>query len=203
MDAIHAFLVHYGLIVVYLGVIIEGESVLIAAGFLAHQGVMNPLAVFLAAFAGSVTGDQLLFYLGRHFADRRMVQRQVSRPLFAKVLERIQANPVVFILSFRFIYGVRTISPIALGVARVSPSLYAVLNIVSAAIWAALFTAVGYLFGQTIERFSGKLHVGHKLIIAGALCLGVLIVFGLARGWFARRQSRSGNRPGSEETPSA
>lgn len=203
MHAIHAFLVSYGLIVVYLGVIIEGESVLIAAGFLAHQGVMNPFAVFLAAFAGSVTGDQILFYVGRHFAGSRLVQRQVARPLFAKVLERIHQNEVLFILSFRFIYGVRTISPIALGIARVSPALYAGLNLVSAAVWAALFTVLGYVFGQTIERFSGRLHVEHKLIIAGALCLAALVAFGLARGWYARRQARSPVQPGSETPPSA
>jgi membrane protein DedA with SNARE-associated domain len=202
MDAIHAFLVHYGLIVVYIGVIIEGESVLIAAGFLAHQGVMNPYAVFLAAFAGSVTGDQLLFYVGRHFAGSRLVRRQVSRPLFAKVLERIERNQVLFILSFRFVYGIRTISPIALGVAGVRPSLYAALNMASAAVWAALFTTAGYLFGQTIERVTGKLHHDHKLIIAGALCLGVLIVFGLTRAMLIRRQTHATGRREPREGPS-
>ena len=96
-----------------------------------------------------------------------------------------------------------TISPIALGIARVSPALYAGLNLVSAAVWAALFTVLGYVFGQTIERFSGRLHVEHKLIIAGALCLAALVAFGLARGWYARRQARSPVQPGSETPPSA
>ena len=41
MSAIHDFLVQFGLIVVYLGFILEGDSVVIAAGFLAHQHVMN------------------------------------------------------------------------------------------------------------------------------------------------------------------
>jgi membrane protein DedA with SNARE-associated domain len=203
MNAIHAFLVSYGLIVVYLGVIIEGESVLIAAGFLAHQGVMNPFAVFLAAFAGSVTGDQVMFYAGRYFAGSRMVQQQMARPLSAKVLDHIHRNEILFILSFRFIYGIRTISPIALGVAGVRPGLYAALNLVSAAVWAAVFTVAGYLFGQTIERFAGKLHHGHKLIIAGVLCLAVLVVFGLARGWLVRRQTRPALLPKSDTAPSA
>jgi len=203
MNAIHAFLVSYGLIVVYLGVIIEGESVLIAAGFLAHQGVMNPFAVFLAAFAGSLTGDQLLFYAGRFFADSQLVRRQTERPLFASVLARVQRNPVLFTLSVRFIYGARTIGPLALGIAGVRPLLYTSLNIVAAAVWAALFTLLGYLCGQTIERFSGRLHAEHKLVVAGLLCLGALVVFGIARGWYARRQTRAAVRPGSDRASSA
>lgn len=191
MSAIHAFLVQYGLIVVYLGVIIEGESVVIAAGFLAHQHVMNPYYVFLAAFAGSVTGDQVLFFIGRHFAGSRFAKRQMARPLFAKVLDQIQRNQVLFVLSFRFIYGIRTISPIAIGIARVNPALYAALNLTSAAIWAAVMTTVGYLFGQTVERFSGRLHQDHKLIIAGLLLVGLLVAIGLARSWYAHRQARA------------
>lgn len=191
MSAIHAFLVEYGLIVVYLGVIIEGESVVIAAGFLAHQHVMNPYFVFLAAFAGSVTGDQALFFIGRYFAGSRLAKRQMARPLFANILERINRNQVVFILSFRFIYGVRTISPIAIGIARVNPLLYAALNVVSAAVWAAIMTTIGYMFGQTLQRFSGRLHQDHKLIIAGLLLVGILVAIALARRWHARRQART------------
>jgi len=190
MSAIHAFLVQYGLIVVYLGVIIEGESVVIAAGFLAHQGVMNPYYVFLAAFAGSLTGDQILFFVGRHFAGSRFAQRQTARPLFAKILAQIHRNRILFILGFRFVYGIRVISPIAIGIARVDPLLYAVLNATSAFIWAAIMTTIGYLFGQTLERFSGELHHEHKLIVAGLLLVGVLAVIAAARSWYARRQAR-------------
>lgn len=196
MSAIHDFLVQYGLIVVYLGVILEGESVVIAAGFLAHQHVMNPYYVFLAAFAGSVTGDQAWFFVGRYLAGSRFAQRQIERPVFAKVLRQIQRNQVLFILGFRFIYGIRTIGPIALGIARVPPLLYLALNIASAAVWAAIMTSIGYLFGETVERFSGRLHNDHKLIIAGLLLVGVLAAIAIARSLYAQRQAR-------KATPSA
>ncbi|MFI5408465.1 DedA family protein [Kaistia sp. UC242_56] len=190
MSAIHAFLVQYGLIVVYLGVIVEGESVVIAAGFLAHQHVMNPYAVFLAAFAGSVTGDQAWFLVGRYLGGSRYAQKQMARPAFAKVLDQIHRNKVPFILGFRFIYGIRTISPIAIGVARVSPLLFTGLNLISAAVWAAVMTTIGYLFSQTLERFAGRLHQDHKLIVAGLLLVGVLAAVALARAWYAHGQAR-------------
>ncbi|MCX5513595.1 DedA family protein [Kaistia algarum] len=190
MHAIDQFLATYGLVVVYFGVIIEGDSVLIAAGFLAHQGVMNPITVFLAAFAGSVTSDQILYYIGRYSADSRLVKRQTVRPAFAKVLDIIHRRRVLFILSFRFIYGVRTISPIAIGIAGVSPWLYTPLNVVAAAVWAALVTSIGYFFGQIIEQYAGRLHhIEHKLLVALAIGLVSLVVLHLGRGWWMRRQA--------------
>ena len=191
MHAIDQFLASYGLIVVYLGVIIEGDSVLLAAGFLAHQHVLDPYGVFLAAFAGSVTADQALYYIGRYSADSRLVKRQTARPTFAKILDIIHRRRVLFILSFRFIYGVRTISPIAIGIAGVSAWLYTPLNILAAGIWAALVTAIGYFFGQIIEQYSGRLHnVEHKLLAALAIGLVSLVVLHFARSWWMRRQGR-------------
>jgi membrane protein DedA with SNARE-associated domain len=188
MNSIHAFLVSYGLIVVYLGVIVEGESVLIAAGFLAHQGVMNPWAVFFAAFAGSMTGDQLLFYAGRYFAGTRFVERRTARPIFASVLARVQRNPVLFTLAVRFIYGARTVGPMAIGIAGVRPLLFTGLNVIAAAVWAGLFTSIGYLSGQTIERFAGRLQGPEvKIAIAGAIVIAALLVLHFGRAWLSTR----------------
>lgn len=191
MHAIDHFLATYGLIVVYIGVIVEGDSVLLAAAFLAHQGVMNPYGVFLAAFAGSLTADQIFYYIGRYSADARFVRRQVERPIFTRVLDIIHRRRVLFILSFRFIYGVRTVSPIAIGIAGVSPWLYTPLNAIAAAIWAALLTAIGYFFGQLLEQYAGRLHhIEHKLLAALAIAVVSLLVLHLLRSRWIRRQTR-------------
>ncbi|SHF78285.1 membrane protein DedA, SNARE-associated domain [Kaistia soli DSM 19436] len=192
MHWIDQFLASYGLIVVYLGVIIEGDSILLAAGFLAHQGILDPFGVFLAAFAGSLTGDQVLYYIGRYARDSRFVKRQTARPAFTRVLDLIKRHRVLFILSFRFIYGVRTISPIAIGIAGVPPLLYTVLNVIAAAAWAALITTIGYVFGHLIEQYSGRLHgFEHKLLIALAIGAVSLVVLHFGREAVLRRQDRS------------
>jgi membrane protein DedA with SNARE-associated domain len=75
------FITTYGLAVVLIGAIVEGETIVVMAGFLCHQGLMDPAGVFIAAFLGSWIGDQGLFVLGRRFADAPFVQRQLKRPL--------------------------------------------------------------------------------------------------------------------------
>ena len=79
--ALHEFIANYGLWAVLGGTLLEGESVVVFAGFLAHQHPLRLPGVMLCAFAGSLIADQALFYLGRRWRDHRLVLRlRASRP---------------------------------------------------------------------------------------------------------------------------
>ena len=52
----------YGYWAVLLATFPEGETILVIAGFAAHQGYLTLMPVILAAFAGSLCGDQLFFF---------------------------------------------------------------------------------------------------------------------------------------------
>lgn len=171
---LHQFIVDYGLWAVFGGTFLEGESVVVFAGFLAHQRLLHLPFVMLCAFAGSFLADQLLFFLGRRYREHRYVRRIREKPAFEKALSAIDRYPHGFILALRFLYGLRTVGPVALGVSRVSPLRFLVLNAIAAAIWAVCFSLLGYAFGQTIESLLGRLHgVETKLAVAAAI--GVII----------------------------
>lgn len=173
MAALETFIATYGPLVVLLGSAVEGETTAIMGGFLAHQGVIDGRLVFLAAFAGALLADQALFFVGRRFADHPFVMRLRKRPLFAKALAEVEARPNSFILAFRFLYGVRTAGPIAVGVSAVSLRRFATLNVLAAFIWASVTTGIGYAFGRTIEVTLGNFRaIEHKLI--AALAVGVV-----------------------------
>ena len=113
-----------------------------------------------------------------------------AKPTFARALAALERHPVGFIFAFRFIYGFRTVSPIAIGTTRVSARLFLLVNAVAAVIWGVTFSAVGYLFGDAFERLVGKLHPhGRDLwwVVAGLVAAGVVIGAGL-HWWRGRRQ---------------
>lgn len=200
MTFLEGLIAQYGLFVVLVGAAIEGETLVILGGFLAHQGVIDVRAVAVAAFAGSFVADQVWFWIGRSFSGGPFIARQRRRPVFAKALGMVEAHPVAFILGFRFVYGLRTVSPMAVGVSRVPARQFLVLNLIAAIVWAVLITAIGWAFGQTAELFLGRIgRVEHKLIV-GALIAAILsaVVYVAARrfGPAATRQTRSnGDRP--------
>ena len=159
---------------VFIGSFFEGESVVVMASFLAYQGILDPVGVGFASFLGSFASDQVLFVLGRRYANTALVQRMANRRGFAMALRLIETHPVKFILTFRFLYGLRIASPMAVGMSKLSSNRYLVLNTVAAIVWAVIFTTLGYLFGQTIESVLGGLKAFETTALA-AIAIGVAI----------------------------
>lgn len=185
-----AFLDQYGYVALFLGTLLEGETVVLLAGFLAHQGYMHAPYVALAAFCGSVCSDQALFYLGRYKGDWLLRHFPRLREGVETVAAKVRGREIPLILSFRFLYGLRNVTPIFLGVSKTHPWLFTPLNILSAAIWAAAFTAGGYFFGQALRSMFGRLHAYEPYIFTG------MVLTGFAVWLFRRRRSQKKNTSG-------
>ena len=187
MPLVESFIATYGLAVVFVGTLLEGETIAIMAGFLAHQGAVDGRLALIAAFLGALASDQALFLVGRRFADHPMVMRQRKRPLFAKALAKVEASATAYILIFRFLYGLRTVSPLAIGVSNVSLRKFAILNAIAAFIWAAVMIGLGFAFGRTIEAALGRFHHIEHVLIA-MIAVGIVSTAGLT--WLHRRFMR-------------
>lgn len=163
----------YGYWVVFFGALTEGESVLLVAGFAAHRGLLQLPWVMGLAFVAGTLGDQLCFHLGRRHGERLLARypglaRQAQRvqPLLAK-------HPNASILSLRFLYGLRTAGPIAMGALGVSRWRFALLNMLSAAVWAVGISTLGYQFGNAVQWLLDDLRVVEESLLA-AVCVAAL-----------------------------
>ncbi len=180
--SIEALVARYGLVAIFLGSGLEGETAVVTGGVLAHQGLVPLWGAMAAAVAGSFVADQLFFAGGRHFRDSRFITRLRNKPAFAKALKLLEKYPRAFIFIYRFIYGIRTASPIAIGTSRIAQKTFFAVNLIAAIIWGTVFTAIGYLFGNVIEAFVGRIGT-HRLVLIAAVLL-VLVVGG---AWLWRR----------------
>lgn len=157
-----------------LGTFLEGETVLILAGFAAHMGYMNLYGVILAAFIGSICGDQLYFFLGRRHSDFLLKRRPSWRPKLEKADRLINRFHIPIILGFRFLYGLRTLIPFALGISNINFIKYVIFNVIGAAVWAAAVGGGSALFGNTLELILGdvkryELEVFSAIIVTGSI----------------------------------
>jgi len=177
----------YGPAFIFVGTFLEGETIVVVAGFLSHQEFISPVVVSISAFLGSFLGDQLWFFLGRRHASYPLVRRVTQRPLFKTVMSAIESHPKKFILTFRFIYGIRTISPVAIGLSAIPAREFLFLNAIAAAVWAITFTALVYVFGRAIEAFFGNIKaIEHKILIAAAIALAVFAAYFVGRRLWQR-----------------
>jgi membrane protein DedA with SNARE-associated domain len=168
------FLEHYGYFALFAGTFIEGETILILAGFLAHRGYFSIHWVVVVSFAGSFLGDQFYFYVGRFFGTGLISKRKRLRKIAGKIYRRLSQHETIFILSFRFIYGIRTASPIIIGTSGISALKYALLNMTSAVVWAILFSTLGYFFGKAFESYIGQIKRYEGIIIIFIIIIGIV-----------------------------
>lgn len=184
-----ALIQQYGYLVIFLGTFVEGETVLLLAASLAHQeafgGAFSLPWVCLTAFAGSVSSDQLMFFLGRRYGmafleKRPRLRRGADR--LAPYLDRYETR---LILGFRFLYGMRTVCPLLLGARGVPAYRFLLLNCVGAALWTVIFASLGYGLGGLLERglrlWTEKARVHHEaillILVLVLLCAACLFVW--------------------------
>jgi len=148
-DILKEYLQLHGYWVLFVGTFLEGEAILLLAGFLAFQGYLNVLGVICTAWVGSFIGDQCFFYLGR-LKGRGLLRRFhfIARK-FREALRLIEKYGSFVAFVSRFTYGFRIILPIILGITNLAPRTFLWINLVSALAWAIAFSLGGYLFGKS------------------------------------------------------
>jgi len=179
----------HGYWVLFVGTFLEGEAILIFAGFLACQGYLNIYGVILSAFAGSFLGDQFYFHIGRaKGATLLRVFTAVARK-FRKGLRLIERYGSFVAFISRYTYGFRILLPIILGMTNLSSRRFLVLNLLSALSWAVIFSLAGYLFGKGAELFIDDMerYEPYVLLVLAGLTGCMWLSHFMAHRWRRRR----------------
>ena len=166
---------NYGYAAILIGTFLEGETILVLGGLAAHQGYLVLTWVILAAFLGSLCGDQLFFYLGRRHSQAVLSRRPSWKSKTEKVHKMMNQFQTPMILSFRFLYGLRTVAPFVIGMSPVSVKKFILLNAAGALVWATAIASGGYFFGRALEVLIGKLKSYEIYILSSVAMVGVLI----------------------------
>jgi membrane protein DedA with SNARE-associated domain len=182
---ISALIAQYGYLAVFIGTLLEGETVLALAGFAAHRGYLDLRLVLAVAFAGSVIGDQTAFLVGHRWGGRLLR----ASPRLAVAVERakphLKRHANWFVLVNRFLIGLRTAGPIAVGIVGMPWLRFLALNMIGAAVWSVTIAMLGYFLGYGLETLLGDLRHIEKWIFAAVL-IGALAAWILRRARLAR-----------------
>jgi membrane protein DedA with SNARE-associated domain len=168
-----ALVTTYGYAAVFAGTFVEGETVLLLAGYLAHRGYLSLPLVMLCALAGSVAGDQFFFLLGRLRGRPLLLRRPGWAARAAAVDRRLHRHRRAVLLSFRFLYGLRMLTPFVVGMGRMPARTFAVYNVLGALAWSAAVSGAGYLFGSTLELLFARAERYEHWAVAGLAGAGL------------------------------
>jgi len=170
-------------LVILVWTFLEGETIVLITAAALSGGIisLNVWLLLLVSFCGSFAGDQLWFAVGRRYGAGLLARWPSLESKTEGVFRLLDRYNDLFILTFRFIYGLRNISPFAIGMTHVSRSRFFVLNLTAALVWANAFVWGGYFLGRALDTYLGQ---------ASQVTLGV-IVAALFLGWLVRRRFKS------------
>lgn len=179
---LETLILQYGYPLLFAGTLGEGETVLVLAGYLAHQGYLSLPLVILTAFCGALAGDQIAFHIGRRHGGRLLARRPELKKRADAILARLQRHRIPLALGFRFLYGFRMITPFAIGLSGMPPRLFLACNLVGVTAWAAGVGLASFFFGHAMESVLGKAKTWEPAVMGGILVAGALLWI-LLRRW--------------------
>lgn len=173
------WLKEYGYVVLFVWSILEGEMGLIMAGIMSHTGDMSlPIAIVVAGFGGFV-GDQIYFYIGRFNKNyiHNKLRAQRRKFAIAHLLLKKYGWPIIFVQ--RYMYGMRTVIPMAIGLTKYSGRDFAFINLISAFFWAAMTIIPAYYFGEELLKLLAwiKAHWYFAIPLALSIIGGIAYTF--------------------------
>lgn len=173
--SIEDILATYGYPALFLGTLFEGETPLIIASFLAHRGYLKLSWVIVVAFSGTLIADQFFFQLGRHKGPALLKRKQKWQANVDRVNRLLGKYQTVLVLGFRFVYGLRTLTPFMIGMSGFNQKRFLILNAIGAIIWTVSFAYAGYSLGQFIEILLVDIKRFEHWVVGGIAAISIAL----------------------------
>ena len=170
------FLNDYGYLAVFVGSLLEGETILVLAGFAVHQGYLSWLWVVGLAFLGGTLGDQAYFFVGRRYGGALLQRFPGLQARAGRVNHLLLRFHEGLIVGVRFMYGLRILGPVLIGMSGVPAWRFVLFNALGAAIWAVLVTTLGFLFGHTLQAMLAQADQYEAAAFLVLAAIGLLLV---------------------------
>ena len=177
MEDTFSNLATYGYIGLFLYSLGGGFVALLGAGVLSYLGKMDITTSIAIAFVANALGDMLLLYMARYQKTMMMDGLRKHRRKLALSHVMMKKYGSWIILIQKFVYGIKTLIPIAIGLTKYDFKKFAILNVFSAAVWALVVGLGSYYAGKPLTDLAEL--IGDKPWIAPL----ILVVMGSAL-WF-------------------
>jgi len=168
-----------------LGVPIPEEMPIVAAGILSHEGLARWWVALPVCLVGVLSGDMVLYWVGRHWGERVLAWRVVRWVLTParedKLIGAYREHAMKTIAMARHVVGLRAAAFLTAGIAHVPFWKFLVADAGSAAVSVPFGFGLAYFFTDQIYAILADVHrVERWAALAALLALAAgIVVYGV------------------------
>lgn len=169
-----------------LGLPVPEEIPIVTAGVLSHQGVMRWWLALPVCILGVMSGDVVLYWVGRRYGERVLEHRLVRRVLDPARLEQIEAayrrRGALIVFLARNVMGLRAAAFVVAGVVRLPFWKFLLADGSAIAYGVPLNFGVAYLFSAHLHAVMKDVHrVELWIMFVGLVALAIGVAVALRR----------------------
>lgn len=169
----------------FAGLLVPGESLVLASGFFAHEGILKLAPVMVSAGLGAITGDNIGYLLGSRLGREWLLRRGshfgIRKRGLAKVDRFFQRQGPKAVFFGRFVGFARALVPFVAGASDMPWRKFAVYDALGAVLWTIGFVSLGYVLGASWR-------VAEQWISRSGLILGAVVALAVLGVWIYRRR---------------
>lgn len=168
---------------------VPSELVMPPAGYLAHEGRMNPWIAILAGTVGSLAGAYANYYFSR-LVGRPLILKYgkyilIPEEKFRRVESFFLRHGEISTFIGRLLPVIRHLISIPAGLSGMSHARFSAYTLLGAFLWCSILTWIGYAIGRNEELILEYSRHAVAWVVAGSC----LLVFAYVR--FQRRKARA------------
>jgi len=189
-----------------LGVPIPEELPIIGAAVLSHEGVIRWWLGLPVCLLGVLSGDMVLYWVGRHWGEQvlnlRLVRLVLSRSREQWLNAAYRRHALKTVVTARHIMGLRAAAFLTAGSARVPFWKFVVADAGAALFGVPLMFGLAYFFTDQVQAIMADVHRAERwLAVAGLLALAAMLGIGAWR-WHGRVVTEDGEPAKGRTRPS-
>lgn len=151
MEAMIEKLELYGYLLIFFSSFGGSFLGIVSAGVLSALGKMDLFLSIVLASSGNICGSMILVYLAKY--QRKFFRsKKISRKI-AVVYLWLRRYGIALIFANKYIYGFKSVLPLAVGVSGYSIKKFFFFNAISAFIWGALMGFAGFFASNLVIEF--------------------------------------------------
>ena len=166
---------HIGLYVgIFVGVFFEGEAVLLSAIIAAQHEHIPLIPVVIIAYVAAVLADTFFFFIGKSKGAKWLSSKKAFQKHTGKARKFLRKNQTTVLLTYRFMYGLRSILPMMVAIDGVPFRRFILFSIGGSAVWAIAISLLGVLVGEMVIEFLDHIHQVEFYLIGALLIFAVI-----------------------------